>query len=169
MPSFATLPRELRDEIYHLVWLATPSIALLSPANSGILVTARYNSTPAPSRSTSALPAWLLTSRQVKVEGTEAFIRHGTTTLKFRGIWPTLTYPLPAPTSLLGLTTTKELVVRLRSGYLRVPGNVYIEDVNYLRDLAGVLAGGPLRRLTVCFQGEHRVYVRDEGGVWAAG
>lgn len=79
-PSFLSLPRELRDQIYDSLWTSTPKISLLDHPSMGRII-ASYKSLPTPE---TALPSWLLTSKQVLSEGTEQMIRHGTWIVRLR-------------------------------------------------------------------------------------
>ena len=95
MPTFFSLPRELRDQIYHHVWLATPTI---KPYNHLVSLTtwSRYNSSGSlretlpdgphiTSSASPGLPTWLLTNRAIFSEGCEQFHRLGHTFVDFKG------------------------------------------------------------------------------------
>jgi len=89
------LPRELRDEIYHYLWLGTSVI--LAQTEPLAQITAWYNINPffstknAPRQSTK-LPSWLRTGRPVMKEDIEAFHRRGLITVVPPGLGPMRRY-----------------------------------------------------------------------------
>ncbi|KAF1929538.1 uncharacterized protein M421DRAFT_4008 [Didymella exigua CBS 183.55] len=86
MPApLLALPRELRDQIYALLWSSTPTITLQNHPSMG-QIHATYASL---SGLATHLPPWLLTSKQILLEATDQMIRHGTWTLRLRSEWDT--------------------------------------------------------------------------------
>jgi hypothetical protein len=90
MPNnFLKLPKELRDLVYHELWLATPDAGTSLLTNHCLDLDAEYRHMP-PHRpvthdglsvtvpySHRGLPLWLLTSKKMMEEGVEAFNRVG--------------------------------------------------------------------------------------------
>jgi hypothetical protein len=84
MPStllelFLTLPRELRDEIYDLLWLDTPNIAMQDYNDvkqiSFFSTTEKFPPTTIYERTGAKMPAWPRTNAQIWAESKEAFLR----------------------------------------------------------------------------------------------
>lgn len=78
--SFLDLPRELRDNVYDILWTQTPKITLLDHPSMGRIV-ACYKSLLTPE---TALPTWLITNKQILSEATEQMTRHGTWIVRLR-------------------------------------------------------------------------------------
>lgn len=89
MATFFDLSLELRDKVYHYLWLETP---MIEPRNTGDGLSTEFwyraDSVTfdtcvdrTPNADADPLPLWLLTCRQMLEEGTKHFHRHGVSAL----------------------------------------------------------------------------------------
>jgi hypothetical protein len=127
------LPREIRDQIYRELWVATPHLVISQIG--GIHLALSYDE-PLPRKGIegndrsdiSKLPRWLITNRAIMVEACAELTRHCTATVLFSDRLSKGTMNKRLPRNLLfSFRTQRELEIRLDKVYY---GNLFGTQIN---------------------------------------